>query len=70
MYHHRFTFRIEFEGEVLDVPEDMSVQEVRFALINLINGHLFVGEKDGESVIPFDPETLSVEVTPMIAKGE
>ena len=70
MYNHRFNISLSFEGEMLDIPEDMSVSEVRFALINLIQGYLFTGEKDGESVIPFDPATLELEVTPMIAKGE
>lgn len=65
MFDHRFRVSIDFEGDVLDVPEEMSVTEVEFMLINLIKGFMFI-EQDGKSVIPFDPATLNVNVKPMV----
>jgi len=67
MYQHRFVVDIDFEGEMLDIPDDVSVQEVKYLVTNLIMGIMFQ-EKDGVSVIPFDPATLTVNIKPMIAK--
>lgn len=69
MYQHRYSVSIDFEGEMLGIPDDVSVTEVKFLIDNLIRGLLFQVQADGTSVVPFDPETLTVEVTPMIAKG-
>lgn len=69
MYQHRYSVSIDFEGEMLGIPDDVSVTEVKFLIDNLIRGLLFQVQADGTSVVPFDSETLTVEVTPMIAKG-
>lgn len=65
MYRHNFDVDIKFSGEMRDIPDEVSVQEVKFLITNLIVG-LFFQENDGESVVPFDPATLEINVKPAI----
>lgn len=57
---------IDFEGVMLDIPDDVKVPEVEFLIENLIRGLLFQEDDNGEGLVPFDDDTLVIKIRPTL----